>query len=351
MMRKDENTIDLFPVDVKPICKIPHLVSGFRREMRVQWLTRESDFIMSLPRIDDGWQYCPGNLADLQIGLPSCHECQSAGLFLGGDTVCRLRDMPPIVYRNVHDFALATRRWLLDPDRATLGIGVQSSDSLFAEAVTGHVRRIVPLFASAKTNPHGCSLLLSTKASRASWLEGLPTENVVVSFTLCPDTVSQRYEGSSNHPDRMVPEITNRLKAALATAEMGFEVRWYLHPAVPVPGWRRVYRRFFRAAETEGHHPARITLSMYHAAPDCGPDYQFNQPPTPWVLDAHYAGPPDSCFHYVLSSQDRAETYVALKRMIRKTWSRHRQQPIVGLCREPRKVREATGLNGHCRCE
>jgi hypothetical protein len=347
-----EEKIDLYPVDERPLRRVPSTVSGFGRRIYVQWLRREEDFIVPVTPVDNSRQYCPGRVGELVIGLPPCEGCQPAASFLQDDTRCDLRCVEPVVYRNIEDFANATRNWLHDPDRSTLGIGTRWSDSLLWEGVLGHCRRLIPLFASEKSNPHGCTLLLSAKASAVGWLEGLATENVVVSFQLMPEALSKRFEGMPDVGERIVPAVQDRLEAARRVASMGFEVRWRLHPVFPIPGWPDVYRDFLGRAVKNGHQPSFITLSNYCAPSPCPAPEPPRSARTPWVPERHFAGPSDDHFHFNIAEEHRAEVYRTLKGMIREAWKRHGPEPVVALCREPKTVRQAAGLDhGHCDCE
>ena len=73
-----------------------------------------------------------------------------------------------------------------EPTRRNVGLGIDCSDSLLYEGVTGHARRMIPLFASEEINPHGCKLILLTKSKNVHYLEGLRTMNVLLTFSLNP---------------------------------------------------------------------------------------------------------------------------------------------------------------------
>jgi hypothetical protein len=52
-----------------------------------------------------------------------------------------------LLYDNIEDFVVASQKWLINPERKpfhTLGVGIDRSDSLFYEGITGHVRHLAP---------------------------------------------------------------------------------------------------------------------------------------------------------------------------------------------------------------
>lgn len=129
-----------------------------------------------------------------------------------------------LLYENIEDFAKSVEKWLSDPSRKpqhTLGLGIDCADSLLYEGVTGHARRYIPLFADPTRNPKGCKLILLTKSANTQYLEGLPTKNTVVTFSLNPEQVADVWEGKYEDGMRVTPPMSERLAAARPSSRVG----------------------------------------------------------------------------------------------------------------------------------
>jgi len=254
-----------------------------------------------------------------------------------------------LVYENHHDFERAVRRWLPRPNRRNLGLGTDSSDSLLYEGVTGHARRLIPIFASADTNPHGSKLILLTKSTNVHYLEGLPTKNVLLTFSLNPEAIADLWEGKLSDGTRVMPSIEARLAAALRGQHMGFEVRWRIDPIIPVEGRREFYADFFSLAAHNGHQPTRVTLGTYRETQRCLLTFakRWGLPPLEWKpSQLHKDGA-----HYHLDREQRIEIYRFMARAIEDAWQPHCRPPVVALCKEPRSIRREVGLDHDmCNC-
>jgi len=124
------------------------------------------------------------------------------------------------------------------------------ADSLAAEKCAEPFSRfIIPLFESQE---HFKLLMLS----KSDYVDNLLTiegqESTIVSFSVNPPYVSERWEKGAPPPER-------RLVAAARLAAAGYEVRLRIDPIVPVPKWKQRYdgllQRIFRL-----FRPERITL-------------------------------------------------------------------------------------------
>ena len=206
------------------------------------------------------------------------------------------------------------------------------------------------MFASAETNPNGRKLILLTKSVNVGYLEGLPTQNVLATFSLNPEVIADLWEGKWQDGVRITPSIEDRLAASAQAGKMGFEVRWRIDPILPVQGWQEAYRAFFAAATT-GHRPTRITLGTYR---EMGRSLltiaeRWGLPVMEWV-------PPKLSrdgSHYHLPAEERVEIYRCLREGIENAWSGCRgPAPIVALCKESTGVRAEVGMvHSHCNCE
>ena len=103
-------------------------------------------------------------------------------------------------------------------------------DALVFDRSTGLTRRLAPLF---RRHP-GATLELRTKTAIGP-PEGLvPVQNMIVSWTMTPDSIADRLE-------RGAPPTVERIQAASWWQEAGFSVGIRLDPIVRVPGWEAEY--------------------------------------------------------------------------------------------------------------
>jgi DNA repair photolyase len=290
--------------------------------------------------------YCRECWADLRIGHGPCGlRCSACFLIL----THRVKADPSrhVLYDNYADQEKAVRRWLRRSEAPpTLGLGIDSSDSLLYEGVTGTARRLIPLFADPQTNPNGRMLLLLTKSANVHYLKGLPTRNVVVSFSLNPQPVADIFEGKYPDDLRITPDISLRVAASEQARSMGFETRWRVDPIIPMEGWEDIYREWFR--EVSGARPARITLGLYREMNKLLPVFARK-----WGLEAMQWQSPWSLVpdgrHRQLPREVRIRIYRIMKVFIEKAWGP--RAPVVSLCKERREVRQESGVNNlRCNC-
>lgn len=324
-------------------------ILGLKRPLEVYRAIRKTNLIK--PWITKGADegYCPAYWADIAIGQGACGmRCRFCFLLL--TLRCRCDPSRHVLYENIEDYVNAVIRFLRSPLRNNLGLGIDCSDSLLYEGVTGHARRLIPLFVDTKINQHGCKLILLTKSTNVHYLKGCPTENVVLSFSLNPEPVADLWEGKWNDGLRITPSIEKRLNASLEAERMGFEVRWRVDPILPVEHWQDYYLEFFEYAATHDHRPIRITLGTYREMGVSLTTFseKWGLPPLEWQ-------PPDmekDGSHYHIPVDQRISIYLFLKAAIEDTWRGGGHQPIVALCKETNIVRKATGItHNHCNCE
>ena len=323
-------------------------VLGLARPLEIYRAARKTDLVKPWPRSDDEGSYCPAHWADLAIGRGACGlRCRACFLILTHRLFCD--PTRHVVYENVEDHARAVRKWLQRPNRKNLGLGIDCSDSLLYEGVTGHARRLIPLFAASDTNPSGCKLILLTKSINVHYLEGLPTDNVLATFSLNPESIADLWEGKFPDGVRVTPPVPERLRAAQKAQAMGFEVRWRVDPIFPVEGWRDMYADFFRDASSMGHAPTRITLGTYREAQRSLSQFAegWGLPPIEWSssnLERDGA-------HRHISRDQRLGIYRFLAQAVKDAWRGTGHDPVVALCKEPRFVRQELGLcHEMCNC-
>jgi len=298
-------------------------------------------------KVDDD-SYCPSHWADIAIGRGACgFRCRACFLILTHRAFCD--PSRHVLYENIEDYEKAVHKELMKPG-PNLGLGIDCSDSLLYEGIAGHARRLIPLFADPKTNPFGRKLILLTKSTNVRYLEGLPTANVLMTFSLNPESVADLWEGKWSDGIRITPSIEDRLCASMRAQKMGFEIRWRIDPILPVENWAGIYRDFFVSAVAAGHHPTRITLGTYR---EMGRSLisiaaKWDLPPMEWVPDQSLS---KDGMHYHLPEDLRVEIYSILKEFIESAWP-DSGKPVVALCKESKVVRTKVGIeHNHCNCE
>ena len=137
----------------------------------------------------------------------------------------------PTVFSNRHDLLQEVRQFLLTEEPSVLSMG-ELCDALAFDPATNLSRDLLPLF--AKQDKH--KLLLLTKSTNVGNLLEMPERrNIVVSFSVNAPQLAERFE-------RGAPSPHDRLKAARACQQAGYEVRLRIDPVIPVPGWPDLYR-------------------------------------------------------------------------------------------------------------
>ena len=328
---------------------IPAELLGTRRPIEVYRAKRaRSSILKPWEASTEDDSYCPSHWADIAIGRGACgFRCRACFLMLTHRTFCD--PSRHVLYENIDDYEEMVRKELLRPGK-NLGLGIDCSDSLLYEGVTGLARRLIPLFTSADTNPYGRKLILLTKSTNVHYLEGLPTANVLMTFSLNPEPIADLWEGKWDDGVCITPPVSERLAASMKAQDMEFEVRWRVDPILPVDRWQDIYREFLCGAAADGHRPARITLGTYR---EMGRSLltiaaKWGLPPMEFIPgELHKDG-----MHYHLPDEQRIDIYRQLSDFITMAWQRSGHQPIIALCKETRTIREALGMtHSHCNCE
>jgi len=328
---------------------IPGEILGTVRPIEVYRARRAKSTIFKPWRSGtDDDTYCPAHWADIAIGRGACgYRCRACFLILTHRVFCD--PSRHVLYENVGDYEDVVRKQLKQRGR-NLGLGIDCSDSLLYEGITGHARRLIPLFANKETNRSGRKLILLTKSTNVHYLEGLPTNNVLMTFSLNPEPIADLWEGKWNDGLRITPYIKDRLAASARAQEMGFEVRWRIDPILPVDNWAEIYRDFLFTAAGEGHKPTRITLGTYR---EMGRSLltiaaKWGQLPMEFVPGELTK----DGMHYHIPERERVSIYRQLVAFIKSAWQPTGAVPIIALCKETRSIREALGINhSHCNCE
>jgi DNA repair photolyase len=298
--------------------------------------------------------FCPPMWWDLAIGSGACNfACRSCFLIL---THRIKRDpMRHLLYDNVADFEKAARAWLTDRSRRkqhTLGVGIDRSDSLLYEGVTGHVRTLAPFFGSSDWNRHGNKLILLTKSANVKWLADIAPvdrQNVVISFSLNPEEIADLWEGKwPDTGERITPAIPKRLQAARLSQHLGHEVRVRLDPILTPEGWEDYYRYFVRQVKTKGIKFTYWTLGTYREK-----NSQLDGWRERWgLLPMEWQPGEDEMVkegtHRHLPEARRVEIYRTVQDIIRAEFP----QAKISLCKETHSIRRAVAgmCNANCNC-
>jgi len=326
---------------------VPAPIAGTARDVTVYRAERKSDFIKFAWHGDKD-TFCPPVWSDLAIGSGACgFGCRCCFLML---TFRSMRDpLSALIYSNVEDFAAAVRDWLRDPQRRRqhpLGLGIDCSDSLLYEGITGHARRLIPMFADPETNPAGNRLILLTKSKNTQYLEGLPTSNAAVTFSLNPEPIADLWEGKwPDTRERITPPIAERLAACLDAQRMGFEVRWRIDPILTPPAWERAYEEFFAEAAGMGIRPRNVTFGTYREKTPLLDTWRekWGLPEMEWEPSAVAR----EGTHLHVPASERVKIYEVVPDLCRK----HLPDSRVSLCKETHAVRKQLRLcNADCNC-
>jgi len=321
---------------------VPAHVTGLPRDACVYRAARRTG-PLTFSWHGDRQTFCPPLWWDLAIGSGPCgFGCRACFLML---TFRAMRDpFRPVIYDNIDEIHRAVAKWLVSPKRKprhTLGLGIDRSDSLLYEGITGHARTLVPWFADPERNPSRCHLILLTKSANVHFLEGLPAGGapVAVTFSVNPEPIADLWEGK--YPDtleRITPPIAERLRACREAQRMGFETRLRIDPILTPDGWEEMYADFLAEVADLGLHPSRITLGTYREK-----NPQLDTWREKWGLPAMEWEPPalsrEGTHHHVPES-DRICAYRNVCSAIGKTLPTAR----VSLCKETTTVRTACSL-------
>lgn len=328
---------------------IPAEVVGLSRPLTVFRAPRHTNLV-TYDWHGDSETFCPPMWWDLAIGSGACGlGCRACFLML----THRIRRDPwrHLLYDNVEDFAHAVEKWLIDSQRRpqhTMGIGIDRSDSLLYEGVTGHIRRLAPFFANPETNPNNCRMILLTKSANTHYLSEIAPDdrkNVVVTFSLNPEPIADLWEGKWLDGERITPTIARRLEAALYAQELGYEVRVRVDPILTPPGWEELYADFVAEVARLGINFRYWTLGTYREK-----NKQLDGWRERWGLMPMEWEPTDLVSdgtHRHLPPERRIEIYRAVRNLI----CRELPQAKVSLCKETHGVRKVLALcNSDCNC-
>ena len=95
-------------------------------------------------------------------------------------------------------------------------------------------------------------LLLLSKGANVGWLVRKPRRQTIVSFSLNPKYVAEKWEKKTAPPKK-------RIEAARKVLDAGYETRLRIDPMIPIEGWEEQYKELIDEV-FRNMHPERITL-------------------------------------------------------------------------------------------
>jgi len=199
---------------------------------------------------DDPGSVCPA-FYKLVPSTNCPHDCEYCFL------QSTYRAVRPYVCAYVIDFGelgkTLRRRFGRDSGQVLLNAG-EMSDPIACD-VLGNMPWLVTLFSDMEN----IRLLLSTKSGLAEiepLLEAPHAGNTVLAWSInCPEIISQYEHGTAS--------LDDRLQAAHAAQDAGYEVRFRIDPIIEFSGWEDAYQRVVAAIYARGIRVSRITLGSF----------------------------------------------------------------------------------------
>jgi len=242
------------------------------------------------------------------------------------------------VFVNLEDVLEAIARRARELTRPTSFYLGKLQDALALDPLTGFSRVLVRFFAEQPR----ARLVMLTKSDRVgNLLEVESAGKTAVAWSVNPDEVCREFEAGA-------PSLANRLAAARACQQAGYQVRFVIMPVLPVEGWRGAYSRLVERL-SDGISPARITMGGICSYPGAlrltrralGPDNLISQ-----LVER--APSPDGRLRFPRNL--RVELY---RHILAEVRTRRPGTPV-GLCLEEARVWRAVGLDPKrptCNCQ
>lgn len=159
-----------------------------------------------------------------------------------------------VVFVNNEDFILKTKEQLTLSKPLYLCISYDT-DLLAIENTLGYCKEWI-LFASSYPD---LIIEIRTKSANFKSIADLkPVPNVILAWTLSPDSVIKEHEP-------LTPRLSSRLKNIKEALNSGWQVRLCIDPILNVPNWKSVYPEFIRKIfeEIPGEKLREISLGVF----------------------------------------------------------------------------------------
>lgn len=160
-----------------------------------------------------------------------CHYCYLQGMYPSANVVC---------FTNLEDYFTATDQYLSRHSQIYLSISYDT-DLLAFEGLFPYTARWIE-YASGKKN-----LLIEVRTKSANFKaiqEYEPQKNIILAWTLSPQTVIERYETKT-------PSLKARLSSIQEALSCGWPVRLCFDPMLIFDGWEDAYSELFATVRKE----------------------------------------------------------------------------------------------------
>jgi len=186
--------------------------------------------------------------------LYNCDYCFLQGMYSSGNLV---------VFVNEEDFfnAIQTKLDKLENPSKPMVVSISYNTDLMA------MENIIPVTSRwikfAKTQEN-LKIEIRTKSALFSSLNKIePSENVILSWTLSPQEICEKYEATASPLHRRISSLKNAL-------ETGWPVRLCFDPVIFVDGWETLYGCFIEDVfrEINADHLLDVTLGVFRMNKD-----------------------------------------------------------------------------------
>lgn len=222
-----------------------------KRSPKLILAKRKEQFLYSGSGVasDFGYRFFYYNALVLNC-LYNCSYCYLQGMYSSANLV---------VFVNNEEYIRETKEQLKLSKPLYLCISYDT-DLLALENTLGYCKEWI-LFAN--DNPDLIVELRTKSANFKSIANLKPTSNIILAWTLSPESVIAEHEP-------LTPRLSSRLKNIKEALNAGWEVRLCLDPILNVPNWKSVYSEFVRKIfeEIPGEKLREISLGVFRMNSD-----------------------------------------------------------------------------------
>lgn len=222
-----------------------------KRSPKLILAKRKEQFLYSGSGVapDFGYRFFYYNALVLNC-LYNCSYCYLQGMYSSANLV---------VFVNNEDYIRETKEQLELSKPLYLCISYDT-DLLALENTLGYCKEWI-LFANE--NPDLIVEIRTKSANFKSIADLKPTSNIILAWTLSPESVILEHEP-------LTPRLSSRLKNIRDALNAGWQVRLCLDPILNVPNWKSVYQEFVRAIfrEIPGEKLREISLGVFRMNSD-----------------------------------------------------------------------------------
>jgi len=186
--------------------------------------------------------------------LYNCDYCFLQGMYQSGNLV---------LFVNDEDFmdAISVKLNHLDDPQNPMIVSISYNTDILA------MENIIPLssrWINYARNKKNLFIEIRTKSALFSAIKNIePSRNVILSWTLSPQPISEKYE-------HCAPPLDKRLSAVKQAIEKGWEVRLCFDPVIIIKNWYEIYCKFFDKIfmEIDTNKLKDITLGVFRMNKD-----------------------------------------------------------------------------------